>query len=51
MLFFIMKHIKKVLKDILGLIMGTTIEDDLNKNDYMVLAGIGFVILLYILFH
>ena len=46
-----MRHIKELLKGILGLILGTTIEGELNKNDYMVLAGIGFVILLYILFH
>ena len=51
MLLFIIRQIKKLLKDILCLIPGTTIEDDLNKNDYMVLAGIGIVILLYILFH
>ena len=46
-----MGPIKDLLKSILGLILGTTIEDNLNKNDYMVLAGIFFVIILYILFH
>ena len=43
--------IKDLLKSLLGLILGTPIEDDLKKNDYMILGGIAFVILLYAIFH